>query len=189
MSKKMMVIAICIVGLAVAAQAFGQAKPLTDEQKMMMKNMAMKNMDKYMGDMSLIPDAAGKAQMGHAEWGKKLFNDKGLSTNGQSCNDCHPGGGTVGGTVDTPMPSEVTGKPYSIPVPTLVGAAATFPKWKVPNDRVVNIQEMTNNCIMMFMAAQPLALDSDESKALAAYLATLSEGTEMEPGKMPKMMM
>ncbi len=180
------------VGIAVAGDEEHQAQPLTKDMKMMMKNGAMKNMDKYMGSpeamMSVLPKAMMTSQASTAEHGKALFNDTALGTNGQSCNSCHPGGGTTGGTVKTPMASEVTGKPYELPVPSLVGAAASFPKFKVPNDRVITVQEMSNNCIMMFMAAQPLDVSSSESVALGSYLTHLSEGEAVEPGKMPERM-
>jgi thiosulfate dehydrogenase len=173
-----------------AAEEFGQ--PLTQAQMQMMKNGAMKNMDKYMGSreamMQTLPQSMMSKQKGSVEHGKELFNSTALSTNGQSCSSCHPGGGTAGGTVQTPMKSEMTGKPYDLPVPSLVGAAATFPKFKVPNDRVITLPEMSNNCIMMFMAAQPLPLDSQESVDLTAYLTSLSKDEKLEPGKMPEMM-
>ncbi|RMH18176.1 MAG: hypothetical protein D6696_13680 [Acidobacteria bacterium] len=183
-------VAMLIAGLAYADHHVGRKLDKSDME--MMKNGAMKNMDKYMGSpegMKTLMPAMEKAQKGSVENGKKLFNDPKLGTNGQSCASCHPGGGTTGGTVKTPMASELTGKPYELPVPTLVGAAATFPKFKVPNDRVVTVQEMANNCIMMFMAAKGLPLDSQESKDLAAYLYSLSEGVPLEPGKVPEMMM
>lgn len=168
-------------------------KPLTEEHKMMMKNMAMKNMDKYMATMEAmtnkLPMALKQSQDKTMEWGEKLFNDtKALSTNGQACASCHPGGGTTGGEVETPMASEVTGKPYKLPVPTLVGSAATFPKFKVPNDQVIDLTDMQNNCIMMFMAAQPLAKNSKEARALTAYVTSLSNDDKVSVGKMPEMM-
>ena len=87
------------------------------------------------------------------------------------------------------MPSEATGEPYQLPVPTLVGAAAGFPKYKVPNDSVITIGDMANNCIMMFMMAKPLNPMSAEFKDLSAYITSLSNGSEVEVGKMPAMMM
>ncbi|MFQ5639087.1 MAG: c-type cytochrome [bacterium] len=168
-------------------------KMLTKEQKMMMKNGAMKNMDKYMANMDAmmkkLPMALKKTQGETLEFGKKLFNDpKALSANGQACASCHPGGGTTGGEVETPMASELTGKPYKLPVPTLVGAAATFPKFKVPNDAVIDLTDMQNNCIMMFMMAQPLDKTSKEARALTAYVASLSNDDKVSVGAMPEMM-
>jgi len=168
-------------------------KPLTMEQKMMMKNMAMKNMDTYMASkeamMKKLPKRLMMTQQETIKYGEKLFNDKkALSTNGQACASCHPGGGTTGGEAETPMASEATGKPYKLPIPTLVGAAATFPKYKVPNDQVVTLTDMQNNCIMMFMAAQPLDPKSKEARALTAYVSTLSNDDKIAVGAVPEMM-
>jgi thiosulfate dehydrogenase len=178
--------------LALQVGAGEKGAPLTDQHKMMMKNGAMKNMDKYMGSqearMKELPKAMMSKQKSLVMNGKALFSDTGLGANGQSCASCHPGGGTVGGTVDTPMASELTGKPYSLPVPSLIGAAATFPKFKVPNDRVITVHEMANNCVMMFMGAVPPEIGSPDSNAIGAYLYSLSAGEPVEPGKMPEMM-
>ncbi len=185
-------LALTLSGTEISAQEKHEPKPLTQEQKMMMKNMAMKNMDNYMASMDAmkkLPSHLMKTQEETIKRGEGLFNDKkALSTNGQACASCHPGGGTTGGEVETPMPSELTGKPYKLPVPTLVGAAATFPKYKVPNDAVVDLTDMANNCIMMFMAAQPMDKKSDEARALVAYLTSLSNDDKVQVGAMPEMM-
>ncbi len=170
-----------------------QPQPLTQEQMMMMKNMAMRNMDKFMASkqaMMKLPEHIKQVQEQAIKWGEQLFNDpKALSTNGQACASCHPGGGTTGGEAATPMKSEVTGKPYLLPIPSLIGAAATFPKFKVPNDAVIDLTDMANNCIMMFMAAQPLPKNSPEARALTAYVASLSNNDKVQVGAMPEMMM
>ncbi|MFQ5651298.1 MAG: hypothetical protein ACE5IY_15285 [bacterium] len=193
----LLAILVCAVALTmsnlVAQEKKHAPKPLTQEQKMMMKNMAMKNMDKFMASkeamMQKLPKHLMMTQKETIAWGEKLFNDtKALGTNGQACASCHPGGGTTGGEAETPMPSEATGKPYKLPIPTLVGAAATFPKYKVPNDQVIDITDMANNCIMMFMAAQPLDKKSKEARALTAYIATLSNEDKVSVGEIPEMM-
>ena len=167
-------------------------RPLTKKDKEMMKNGAMRNMDKYMGSMDAmrtkLPQAMMSKQKSSVSHGKELFNNTRLSTNSRSCATCHPGGGTTGGTVTTPMKSELTGKPYELPVASLVGAAATFPKFKVPSDTVITLSEMSNNCIMMFMGAKPLPLHSQEARDLTAYITSLSNGEEVEMGKVPEMM-
>ncbi len=192
------VLALCLavaVVTSIADLTAGEKhKPaaLTMEQKMMMKNMAMKNMDKYMASMDAmkgLPKHLKQTQDAAIKWGEELFNSKSaLSTNGQACASCHPGGGTTGGEAETPMASEATGKPYKLPVPTLVGSAATFPKYKVPNDAVVDLTDMENNCIMMFMAAQPLDKKSPEARALTSYVASLSNDDKVSVGAVPEMM-
>lgn len=186
-------VAFTIVNLGAQEMKKHEPQKLTVEQKTMMKNMAMKNMDKFMATkdaMMGLPMHLKKTQDDAISWGEELFNDKkALSTNGQACASCHPGGGTTGGEAETPMPSEATGKPYKLPIPTLVGAAATFPKYKVPNDQVIDLTDMQNNCMMMFMAAQPPAKNSKESRALTAYVSSLSNDDKVSVGKVPEMMM
>ncbi|MFQ5823074.1 MAG: hypothetical protein ACE5JB_03365 [bacterium] len=169
-----------------------EPKPLTQEQKMMMKNMAMKNMDKFMSNkeaMMKLPKHLQKTQKETIKHGEELFNSNtALSTNGQACASCHPGGGTTGGEAETPMKSEVTGQTYKLPIPSLIGAAATFPKYKVPNDAVITVGDMANNCIMMFMAAQPLDPKGKEFKALTAYVTSLSNDDKVSVGEVPEMM-
>ena len=196
--RKILVSGLVLLVVVAAVHTVGAERKAKMGQKLdqadmeMMQQGPMKNMDKYMGSkdamMTALPKAMMMKQEGSAEKGRKLFNSTKLSTNGQTCNSCHPGGGTTGGMVQTPMNSELTGKPYDLPVPSLVGAAATFPKFKVPNDRVIGLREMNNNCTMMFLAAKPLPTKSQESIDLAAYVTSLSKGEEVDPGKMPEMM-
>ena len=184
------VAAVIAVGTTVAYAA-DLAQPLDDGDKQMMKNGAMKNMDRIMhgmGPQGMMKYLADKQKRSQAN-GKRLFNSTSLSANGRSCATCHPGGGTTGGEVETPMASEATGKPYRLPVPSLIGAAATFPKFKVPNDAVITLAQMDNNCKMMFLGSKPLALDSTESRDLAAYVTSLSNEEKVNVGKMPSMMM
>jgi cytochrome c len=164
---------------------------LDDADRQMMKNGAMKNMDRVM--MQMKPGERGqyitKAQDASIERGQQLFNDKSaLSANGMACAGCHPGGGTTGGEAETPMKSELTGMPYKLPIPTLAGASARFPKYKVPNDAVITLEQMNNNCIMMFLMAKPLPLNTQESRDLAAYVTSLSSGEQVEVPA-PMMMM
>jgi len=187
-------LAVVITPLA-SAQMMQKHKPkmLDDQDKMMMKNMAMKNMDKFMSSMDAmkaLPMHIKQTQEASIAHGKTLFESQSaLGVNGQACASCHPGGGTTGGTAATPMPSEVTGKPYQLPIPSLIGAAAAFPKYKVPNDAVITVGDMANNCIQMFMMAKPLDPKSSEFKDLSAYLTSLSDGESIHVGKMPAMMM
>lgn len=137
--------------------------------------------------MSMPPEQMKKAMMqGQQEAiarGKELFNDPntGHGTKGLSCNSCHPGGGTTGG--ETEIPKRMGHGPYKLPIPSLVVAAAHFPKYKIPNDEVISLQQMNNNCIRMFMDGKRLELDSPESYYLAAYVTSLSNGEVIEVGK------
>jgi len=140
---------------------------------------AMENMDKVMKDMTPEQRAQHMAQKQQEALnaGRSLFKDPDLGKNGQSCNSCHPGGTTTGGEAQIPM------RDYRIPIPSLVGASARFPKYKVPNDRVITLAEMNNNCIKMFMDGNALDLDSKESIALAMYMTSLSNGENVDVGE------
>ncbi len=104
------------------------------------------------------------------EKGKVLFNDTKLGKTGTSCNSCHPGGDSSGGTV------------MGMEIPSLKGAAASFPKYKKPAKRVITLSQMNNMCIKMIMEGEPLKLDSDEAIALTAYVTSLSNGVKINVG-------
>ena len=140
---------------------------------------SMENMDKVMMDMSMEERQAHmmQRQADMFAHGGNLFEDAGLGSNGQTCSSCHPSGGTTGGEAQVPMTE------MRIPIPSLVGAAATFPKFKVPNDRVITLGQMNNNCIKMFMQGSPLDLHSSEAIALEMYVTSLSNGEQVEVSK------
>lgn len=156
-------------------------------QTTMMKMMGMgdmaaglHNMDKVMKTKSeqLIPHI-NSIQESTLAYGKQLFSDPKLggATQGVSCNSCHPNGGTTGGEAQIPM------RQYRMPIPSLIGAGSTFPKYKVPNATVIGLKEMNNNCNRMFMGAKGLKLDGREGIALEAYVKSLSNGEIFEVGK------
>lgn len=139
---------------------------------------AMNNMDTVMQDMTMEQRQAHMMQkQGDAlAYGETLFQDRNLGSNGQTCTSCHPGGGTTGGEAQVPMTS------MKLPIPTLIGASATFPKFKVPNNQVITLAQMDNNCIKMFMQGKPLELNSTEAIALAMHVSSLSNGESVNVG-------
>lgn len=178
------VVAVMGVGLAIAAcdtipgirssasTTPAAAKPSIDE----MIAMSMKNMDKV---MAMSPEEQKQyvmtTQDKSVQHGKELFHSAKLGTNGFTCATCHPGGATTGGKVPV-------GK-MQMPIPTLVGSATTFPKFKVPNNAVITLPEMNNNCVVMFLKGEPLPLGSQDSRDLSMYVSILSKGTALTPGK------
>ena len=136
---------------------------------------SMNNMDKVMKNMPPKERMAymNKVQAATLKEGAALFQDASLGSNGNACTSCHPGGRTTGGEAQVPM------RDFKIPIPTLQGAAATFPKYKVPNDRVITLVEMDNNCIGMFMGGKALPLDSPQAIALSMYVSSLSNGEDV----------
>lgn len=137
---------------------------------------SMENMDKVMKDMNMQQRKQHmmSKQREMLAYGNKLFHDASLGSNGQNCASCHPNGGTIGGEAQVPMTK------MKLPIPRLTGASATFPKYKVPNDRVITLDQMDNNCIKMFMQGKPLALNSREAIALAMYVTSFSNGEKVD---------
>ncbi len=142
--------------------------------------MALANIDKAMENMKAAKMNAMKKQAEGVRLGKELFHDANLGSNGSSCNSCHPSGTTTSGEVE--VPKKMGHGPYVIPIPTLIGASARFPKFKVPNDNVITLAQMNNNCIRMFLKGKRIPLDSPESFNLAAYVSTFSDGDEVQVG-------
>jgi len=150
---------------------------------MMMRMMGMGDMADALGNVNeLMPMPAhqrqammAKAQAEAISKGRELFNDESNGNSGLSCASCHPGGGTTGGEAQLPMTE------YRVPIPDLHGAAATFPKFKVPNARVITLKQMDNNCQRMFVMGS--SLDDADQDALAAYVTSLSQGDPVEVTK------
>jgi len=142
---------------------------------------ALENIDRMMAmDMSKRKAHMMKKQQSAIALGKALFNDASLGSNGNTCNSCHPGGTTTGG--ESEIPKKMGHGPYMLPIPSLVGASARFPKYKVPNDAVITLEMMNNNCMRMFMKGKRLPLDSPESYFLAQYVTSLSNGDDVTVG-------
>ena len=71
-----------------------------------------------------------------------------------------------------------------MPIPSLVGAASSFPKYKIPNNAVITLQQMNNNCIRMFMSGEGLDLNTPAAWSLETYVASLSNGEIVQVGGM-----
>ncbi len=142
---------------------------------------AMENMDKMMAKSASEKRSYVKSKQSaaHAK-GEKMFIDPltGAGTNGLSCNSCHPSGTTTGGEAQVPR------REFKMPIPSLVGAAGSFPKYKIPNDAVITLQQMNNNCIRMFMSGEGLDLNTPAAWSLETYVASLSNGETVQVGGM-----
>lgn len=93
-----------------------------------------------------------------AAYGKKLFSDTRLSSNGLSCNSCHQEYGAFQNTFAQPYPHYV----------------------QMTDDRAgvkaVHLDEMVQFCMVVPMAAKPFPWNSKKLAALTAYTATLQKG-------------
>ena len=124
-----------------------------------------------------------RAQRGAVARGKALFGSSALGRNGQTCESCHPDGRTTGGEAELPVQGRFPTK-LRLPIPSLVGAAASFPRYKIPSDAVITLEMMNNNCIRMFLMGEGLALDSQEASDLVTYVSMFSQGRELSVGRM-----
>lgn len=81
-----------------------------------------------------------------------------LAGNNLACTSCHQNDAT---------------KPFAMP---WVGVAATFPQYRAREDAISSVEERVNGCMERSMNGKPLALDSREMKAFAAYIHYMSRG-------------
>jgi cytochrome c peroxidase len=96
--------------------------------------------------------AGYKPMTGDAKLGEKLFKDVKLSTNGMSCATCHANHGAFQASFAKPYPHTVA-----------------MAKEQVGR-KTVYLDEMVQVCMVMPMAAKPLAWNSRELAGLVAYL-------------------
>lgn len=88
--------------------------------------------------------------------GGELFADPFFSENGKSCAECHAG---AQGT-----------------------NAATFPKYRKGQGKVVQLWETVNWCVEKALGKTPLKPDSREMTALVSYITEAGKGIPLKPG-------
>lgn len=179
---QMTIIMLSVSALVAGCSAWSRHQPeVHGEVSKGTMGEALGNMNAVMGmDMNARQQHMMAAEQQAMELGSNLFSDASLGNNGQACNSCHPGGGTIGGEAE--IAKKMGHGPYRLPIPSLIGAAARFPKYKVPNDEVITLPMMNNNCIRMFMKGKRLPLNSPESYYLAKYVTSFSNGDVVEVG-------
>ena len=96
--------------------------------------------------------------------GKALWSDTKLSTNGLSCNTCHQGNAAFNASFAKPYPHFVQ----------MTQDQAGLKK--------VHLDEMVQACLVMPMAAKPLAWGSRELAALTAYTAEMQKSFKPAKG-------
>ncbi|MBE3596448.1 MAG: c-type cytochrome [Hydrogenibacillus sp.] len=110
-------------------------------------------------DLSNVPDGPeGEA----IKYGYELMNKTNTLLpdyvgNRLSCSSCHANGGMD----DT--------SPY-------LGVAAVFPQYIARSGKVITLEDRINGCFMRSMNGKPLPYNSDEMRAMVAYLTFISEG-------------
>lgn len=116
------------------------------------------------GSTAMQPAASVKQA---AAQGLQIFNhDKfgGMRT----CSACHVNGGTTLGKL-----------PNGAKIPSLMGVAAQFPKYKSRAHRGVTLEQQLVHCIKGGLRGTPPAADSPQMTDLIAYLTKLSKGSTM----------
>lgn len=172
MWPKLTLIGVLLLATAALAAEMMKSSPLMNEDR-------ARAMEKRMAEMK--PDTL----LASIKRGAVLFNDTKLGGNptGLSCASCHPRGRTTGGAAEM----EWKGETMRLRIPTLVGAAATFPKPIGPMRVVSPVSGQNNMCIISFLKGRPLDLNSREATDLEAYVYSWSNGKRIEMGgKMKK---
>ncbi|MBI5755397.1 MAG: hypothetical protein HZA12_00580 [Nitrospirae bacterium] len=165
-SAVMFLVAVISVGDIEAAEMMKMSPYMQEEKVKMMQEMMM----------SMQPDSLEAS----IKRGEKLFDDTrlGENTTGQSCNTCHPNGGTIGGAAEMMW----KGQTMKVAIPTLKEAASHFPKAAGPMKVVTDVMGQNNMCIMVFLKGRPLDKNTQEAVDLAAYVTSFSKGLKMNPG-------
>ncbi len=106
--------------------------------------------------------------------GQYLFAHATLGGNGRTCDTCHVGGGK--------MPGKVGGHT----IPSLINAAAIFPRYNMRAHKVVTLEDQIVHCIQGGLKGKPPAYGSADLTDLTAYLGHIAHGQPMDIGGKPK---
>jgi thiosulfate dehydrogenase len=85
-----------------------------------------------------------------------------------TCTACHSNGGKTEGTL-----------PNGAHIPSLIGAAAEFPKFIPQEHKVITLEQQLVHCIRGGLQGKPPAYDSPQMVDLITYLTFLSKGFVM----------
>ncbi len=120
-------------------------------------------------------DEAGDALAAAVTKGASLFAHETFGGNGKTCETCHVGGGKAPGML-----------PNGHALPSLVNAAAIFPRFSRGAGKVVTLDGQIRQCIHGGLGATPPESGSPEIVALAAYLGSIAHGQTIDIGGAPK---
>lgn len=95
--------------------------------------------------------------------GKRMFKGQPAT-----CDSCHTNGGRGPGAL-----------PNGHPIPSLMGAAAQFPRFIPGKRKVITLQEQLAHCIRGGLQGTPPAFNSPQMVDLEVYLDSLSKGSVM----------
>lgn len=127
------------------------------------------------------PEAAKHALEAAAKHGGMLFakdsfgGHRKIAGAAVTCQTCHLGGGLVAGRL-----------PNGKKIPSLVNAAAIFPRFNPMAHKVVTLGGQIQHCIAGGLGGHPPALGSKPLVDMEAYLASIAHGQSMDAGGKPK---
>ncbi len=90
------------------------------------------------------------------------------SSHAMTCAACHTDGGKTEGTT-----------PAGAHLPSLIGAAAKYPKFKAKKPAVYTLERQLVHCVRAGIMGKPPAYNSPEMIDLVAYLTQISKGAAM----------
>ncbi len=106
--------------------------------------------------------------------GAHLFATATFGGNGRTCESCHQDGGKAPGQLgDRKLPS-------------LLNAAAIYPRFSGSAGQVVTLEGQVQSCIKGGLAGTPPELGSPDLVAITAYLGSIAKGQQVEIGGAPK---
>ncbi|MDA8420578.1 MAG: cytochrome C [Pseudomonadota bacterium] len=91
-----------------------------------------------------------------------------------TCNTCHQGGGRVAGRL-----------PNGKAIPSLVNAAAIFPRYNPNLQRVVTIEMQIQHCVRGGLQGHPPGFASKPMVDMVAYLNSIAKGQPVNSGGKP----
>lgn len=100
--------------------------------------------------------------------GATIFASTSLGSRGNSCMTCHRAGGRSEGML-----------PNGKPIPSLIGAAATFPHYNKRAGQVITLDMQINSCIKNALLGKQLPYNSNKMINLVSYLTSLSQGKKI----------
>lgn len=127
------------------------------------------------------PAAANKALAEAVSHGEEMFGHdtfgghKKMNGASVTCQTCHLGGGQVAGRM-----------PDGKQIPSLVNAAAIFPRYNPKLHRVVTLDMQIQKCVKGGLHGQPPAYGSKAMVDMVAYLHSIAKGQPMDSGAAPK---
>ena len=107
--------------------------------------------------------------------GSHIFAADTFKGRGRTCQSCHLAGGKTQGEA-----------PNGAKIPSLINAAAIFPRFNPQRKRVVTLEDQIEACIAGGIGGRPLKYGGRKMAALVSYLTSLSHGQPIDMGGKPK---